>query len=135
MVAGGIEQISLVQPTTNASERDEDWLKQHVPTLHMPMIDTAEIVAKRYGVGREAQDAYALESQRRTAAGQQAGRFDAEIVPLPTAKEVTDKATGAKRMEDVVLKSDEGNRPDTTLEGLARLEPVRGARATLDTRA
>ncbi|MEX2647625.1 MAG: acetyl-CoA C-acyltransferase [Alphaproteobacteria bacterium] len=131
MVAGGIEQISLVQPTTNASERDEDWLKQHVPTLHMPMIDTAEIVAKRYGVGREAQDAYALESQRRTAAGQQAGRFDAEIVPLPTRKEVSDKATGAKRMEDVILKSDEGNRPDTTLEGLARLEPVRGPGFTI----
>jgi acetyl-CoA C-acetyltransferase len=131
MVAGGIEQISLVQPTTNANGREEPWLKENVPNLHMPMIDTAEVVAKRYGVGRAAQDAYALESQRRTAAAQQAGRFDAEIVPLATRKEVTDKATGEKRMEDVLLKSDEGNRPDTTAEGLAKLEPVRGPGFTI----
>jgi acetyl-CoA C-acetyltransferase len=131
MVAGGIEQISLVQPATNATHREEPWLALHAPNLHMPMIDTAEIVAKRYGVGREAQDAYALESQRRTAAAQQARRFDAEIVPLPTVKEVADKASGTTRLEEVTLGKDEGNRPDTTPEGLAKLEPVRGPGYTI----
>ncbi|MGH6718210.1 MAG: acetyl-CoA C-acyltransferase, partial [Alphaproteobacteria bacterium] len=131
MVAGGVEQISLVAPTTNATHREEPWLAQHAPNLHMPMIDTAEVVARRYGIDRAAQDAYALESQRRTAAAQQAGRFDAEIVPLPTVKEVADKATGTTRLEDVTLAGDEGNRPDTTPEGLARLEPVRGPGFTI----
>jgi acetyl-CoA C-acetyltransferase len=131
MVAGGIEQISLTQPTYNVANKDEPWLRERVPTLHMPMIDTAEVVAKRYGIGREAQDAYALESQRRTAAAQQAGRFDDEIVPLPTVKEVVDKASGAARLEPVTLARDEGNRPDTSPEGLAKLEPVRGSGFTV----
>jgi acetyl-CoA acetyltransferase family protein len=91
----------------------------------MPMIDTADIVAERYKVSREAQDAYALESQRRTATAQQAKRFDDEIVPLPTTKKVVDKNTKAESFEPVTLTSDEGNRPDTTLEGLAALKPVR----------
>ncbi len=82
-VAGGLESISLVQTTLNRSHYKDDWLTQHEPAIYMPMIETADIVARRYGVSRERQDAYALESQRRTAAGQQAGRFDAEIVPLP----------------------------------------------------
>jgi acetyl-CoA C-acetyltransferase len=90
------------------------------------MIDTAEVVAKRYYITREAQDEYALQSQRRTAAGQAAGRFDAEIVPLTTTKLVQDKATNEMREETVTLTRDEGNRPDTTLEGLAKLAPVRG---------
>jgi acetyl-CoA C-acetyltransferase len=89
------------------------------------MIDTADIVAERYKVSREAQDAYALESQRRTATAQQAKRFDDEIVPLPTTKKLVDKNTKAESFEPVTLMSDEGNRPDTTLEGLAALKPVR----------
>jgi acetyl-CoA C-acetyltransferase len=91
----------------------------------MPMIETADIVAARYGVTREAQDAYALESQRRTAAAQQAGRFADEIAPLSSIKKVVDRETKAESFEPVTLKSDEGNRPDTTLEGLATLKPVR----------
>src|SRR6266478_3523984 len=91
----------------------------------LQMIETADIVAARYNVSREAQDEYSLESQRRTAAAQQAGRFGDEIVPLPTTKKVVDRNTKAERHEAVTLKSDEGNRPDTTLEGLAALAPVR----------
>jgi acetyl-CoA C-acetyltransferase len=90
------------------------------------MIDTAEVVAKRYYVTREAQDEYGLVSQQRTAAGQKAGRFDAEIVPMTTTKLTQDKSTGQVREEQVTLSQDEGNRPDTTLEGLAKLAPVRG---------
>ena len=90
------------------------------------MIETADIVAARYGVSREAQDEYSLESQRRTAAGQQAGRFDDEIVPLPSTKKVVDKETKAETHRSRSrCKSDEGNRPDTNLEGLASLKPVR----------
>jgi acetyl-CoA C-acetyltransferase len=131
MIAGGLESISLVARSANQSHRDEPWLKEHVPALHMPMIDTAEVVAGRYGVSRETQDAYALESQRRTAAAQQRGAFDAEIVPFTTMKEVEDKATGEKRLEEVTLTKDEGNRADTTLAGLAKLEPVKGAGFTI----
>ena len=89
------------------------------------MIDTAEVVARRYGVSREQQDEYAFQSQRRTAEAQAAGRFDAEIVPVKTTKSVTDKTTGETSLLEVVLTRDEGNRPDTTLEGLAALKPVR----------
>ena len=127
MVAGGLESVSLVQNEHFNNHRiHEAWIDEHKPELYMPMIDTAEVVAGRYYVTREAQDEYALTSQQRTAAGQQAGRFDAEIVPLPTKKLVQDKATGETREEDVTLTKDEGNRPDTTLEGLAKLAPVRG---------
>jgi acetyl-CoA C-acetyltransferase len=90
------------------------------------MIDTAEVVAKRYGISREEQDAYSVESQKRTAAGQETGKFDDEIVPLKTTKIVQDKETGEVSEEDVVLERDEGNRPSTSMEGLAALEPVRG---------
>jgi acetyl-CoA C-acetyltransferase len=127
MVAGGLESISLVQNEHfNTHRLHEQWVLDHKPELYMPMIDTAEVVAKRYYITREAQDEYAMLSQRRTADGQQAGRFDAEIVPLPTKKLVQDKTTGETREEDVTLTKDEGNRPDTTLEGLAKLAPVRG---------
>jgi acetyl-CoA C-acetyltransferase len=124
MVGGGLESISLVQDA-NRQPVYEDWLKEHKPQLWMPMIETADIVAARYGVKREDQDAYALESQRRTAAGQQAGRFMDEIAPLPSIRKVVDKNTKAESFEPMTLKSDEGNRPDTTLEGLATLKPVR----------
>ena len=124
LVAGGLESISLVQDGKVPPVPD-DWLLQHKPDIYLPMIDTAENVAARYGVGRDAQDAYALESQRRTAAGQQAGRFTDEIVPLPSTRKVIDRKTNAENLEQTVLTSDEGNRPDTTLEGLSSLKPVR----------
>ncbi len=124
-VAGGVESISLVQNEhQNLYRLTEEWLVEHKPELYYPMLQTAEVVARRYQVSREAQDAYALESQTRTAAGQRAGRFDAEIVPLKTVKVVTDKATGETREEAVTLAQDEGNRPDTTAAGLAALKPV-----------
>jgi acetyl-CoA C-acetyltransferase len=127
MVAGGLESVSLVQNEHfNTYRLQEAWILEHKPELYLPMIDTAEVVARRYYITREAQDEYALVSQQRTAAGQGAGRFDAEIVPLPTTKLVQDKATGEMHEEAVTLTKDEGNRPDTTLEGLAKLVPVRG---------
>jgi acetyl-CoA C-acetyltransferase len=124
IVAGGLESISLVQDG-NSLLAPSDWIVEHKPALYMPMIDTADIVAERYKVSREAQDAYAVESQRRTASAQQARKFDDEIVPLSTTKKVVDKATKAESLEQVTLKCDEGNRPDTTLAGLAALKPVR----------
>jgi acetyl-CoA C-acetyltransferase len=131
MVAGGIEQISLVASSANQNGRENPWMAANKPEVYMPMIDTAEVVAKRYGVGRDAQDAFALESQRRTAAAQQARKFDDEIVPMTTSMEVKDKATGEARMVEVTLAKDEGNRPDTSAEGLAKLEPVRGPGFTI----
>lgn len=126
MVAGGQESISLVQNEHMNTYRAEDpalvAMHEHV---YMPMLDTAEVVASRYGVTREAQDEYALQSQQRTAAAQDAGRFDDEIVPLPSNKGVMDRETGEISFHDVVLEKDEGNRPETTLEGLASLKTVR----------
>lgn len=126
MVAGGVESISLVQNSLNQEHFTETWLIQHKPELWMSMIDTAEVVALRYSVSRDDQDAYALVSQQRTAAAQEAGRFDEEIVPLTTTKLVTNKQTGETSDEEVTLTQDEGNRPSTTLKGLAGLAPVRG---------
>ncbi|HTO83621.1 MAG TPA: acetyl-CoA C-acyltransferase [Methylomirabilota bacterium] len=125
-VAGGLESISLVQNNLNNNSLQDDWLTEHKPEIYLPMIDTAEVVAKRYKISREAQDEYALESQRRTAAAQQAERFKAEIVPLPTVKQMADKESGRTWTEPVTLAQDEGNRPDTTLDGLTKLKPVRG---------
>jgi acetyl-CoA C-acetyltransferase len=131
-VAGGVESISLVQNEhQNKFRLTEDWLLEHKPEVYMSMLNTAEVVAKRYGVTREAQDRYALESQRRIAAAQREGRLDAEIVPLKTVKLVTDKATGQAREEAVTLSRDEGNRADTTAEGLASLKPVVSADGTV----
>ena len=124
IVAGGLECISLVQ-NGRVPPANEDWLLEHKPEIYMTMIETADNVAERYQVTRAAQDAYALESQKRTAAGQKAGKFDAEIVPLPTTKKVVNKDTGAETFEPITLAKDEGNRADTTLEGLAGLKPVR----------
>lgn len=124
IAAGGLESISLVQDGKVPPVPDE-WLLQHKPDIYMAMIDTADTVANRYKVSRDAQDEYALESQRRTAAAQQAGRFNDEIVPLATRKKIVNKDTKAETIEDALLKSDEGNRPDTTLEGLKSLKPVR----------
>ncbi len=126
-VAGGLESISLVQNEhrNGFRARDEDLLNTK-PDIYMAMIDTAEVVAARYAIARERQDEYTLESQRRTAAAQQARRFDAEIVPVSATMSITDKQTGETSHKDVTLERDEGNRPDTTLEGLAALKPVRG---------
>ncbi len=125
-VAGGLELISLVQFNQNQTRYRDDWLMQNKPSIYLPMIETADIVARRYSVSREAQDAYALASQQRIAAAQRDGRLAAEIVALTVTKAVTDKATGQTRTETVTLERDECNRPDTTLEGLAKLQPVRG---------
>ena len=124
-VGGGLESISLVQNDKMNRHRLRDpWLVEHVPQLYMTMLETAEIVAERYRISREAQDEYALRSQQRTAAAQAAGRFDDEIVPMPSVMAVVDKETGAVSHKEVLLKKDEGNRPDTTLEGLRSLKPV-----------
>jgi acetyl-CoA C-acetyltransferase len=124
MVAGGVESISLVQNDMNMHEFTEEWALRHEPNLYMPMLQTADNVAKKYKVSRQAQDEYSLQSQQRTAAAQDAGKFDAEIVPLPSWKYEQDKETKAFREEQVTLKKDEGNRPDTTLEGLLSLKGV-----------
>ena len=132
MVAGGVESVSLVQNEHFNNHRiHEPWIDERKPELYLPMIDTAEVVAKRYYVTREAQDEYALVSQQRTAAGQKAGRFAAEIVPITVTKVTQDKNSGAVREEQVTLTQDEGNRPDTSLEGLAKLAPVRGEKGQI----
>jgi acetyl-CoA C-acetyltransferase len=122
MVAGGVESISLVQNATNLKFFTEEWLMRHQPDLFMQMIETADLVAKRYNISREAQDEYALQSQKRTAAAQDANKYDYEIVPLPAYKYEEDKATGDVREVMFTLTKDEGNRADTTLEGLAKLK-------------
>ena len=127
IVAGGLESISLVQnENANKFRTRDEWIVEHKPELYWSMIQTADNVAKRYGISREAQDEYALESQRRTAAAQQAGKFNAEIVPLPAEKIIYDKEGKAVGTEMVTLTRDEGNRPDTNMEGLAKLKPVMG---------
>ena len=125
LVAGGLESISLTQNEhANTYKLRGDWLMEHKPDIYMPMLQTAEVVARRYGISREAQDEYALESQRRTAAAQEAGYFDQEIVPFTSKMLVQDKATGEISEREVTLGKDEGNRPDTNLEGLQKLKPV-----------
>ncbi len=125
-IAGGVESISLTQANINLNHITEEKLMESYPALWMPMIETADIVAARYNVSRDRQDEYALESQRRTAAAQQAGKFDEEIVPMETIMAVTDKESGEVTMQPYTVTKDECNRPDTTLEGLAGLKPVRG---------
>ena len=125
-VAGGAESISLVQNEhANAYRRKDPLVMQLRPETYMSMIDTAEVVADRYQVSREAQDEYALESQKRTAAAQAAGKFDDEIVPIQTSMAVMDRETKEISYKDVTVTQDECNRPDTTLEGLSNLKPVR----------
>ena len=125
VVGGGLESISLVQnDKLNRFRAADPWLKEHLPSTYMSMLETAETVAERYGVSREAQDAYALQSQQRTAAAQAVGRFDDEIAALPTTMQVQDKATGEISSQPITLTKDEGNRPQTTVEDLAKLQPV-----------
>src|SRR5215467_10845606 len=124
-VGGGLESISLVQNDKRNQFRVQDpWLAEHQPDLYMAMIETAEIVAERYQVTREAQDEYALLSQQRTAAAQAAGRFDQEIAPMSSVMLVDNRETGETSQVSVTLDKDEGNRPSTTLAALAALKPV-----------
>ena len=122
-VGGGVESISTNQ-TADMFIRPDPWLVANIPATYMQMIETAEIVAERYKISREAQDRYSLQSQQRTHAAQQAGRYDKEIAPLKSVMTMTDKATGATSSVDVELTKDEGNRPETTYEALAGLKPV-----------
>ena len=131
VVAGGVESISLAQNEhTNTWRMIDPALVEHHPAAYMPMLQTAEVVADRYGIPRSAQDEYSLRSQMRTAAAQDAGSFDDEIVPVTATKQVTDRATGETSLEEVTLAADEGNRPSTTLDGLAGLPPVSGGTIT-----
>ena len=125
-IGAGLESISLTQGNTNRYRLINDWIMENKPGIYHSMIQTADTVAARYGVSREAQDEYALQSQMRTAAAQQAGKFDDEIVPMKTTMVVTDKNTGETSKKEVTLAKDEGNRPDTNLEGLQKLKPVMG---------
>jgi len=120
--------VSLVQgpPGGNKNRLVNPWVQEHVPGIYHAMIQTADTVAERYKISREKQDEYSLQSQLRTAAGQQAGKFDDEIVPMETEMVVTDKATGETSRKKTKLTKDEGNRPDTNMQGLSKLEPVRG---------
>lgn len=123
VAAGGQESISLVQTPEMRVAPDRALMEMH-PSIYMPMLQTAEVVAKRYNIGRDAMDAYALQSQQRTAAAQAAGRFDDEIVPVTVTMNVTDKATGETSQKEITVSKDEGNRADTTLEGLQSLKTV-----------
>ncbi len=124
VVAGGLEQISLVQNQINTHHMTDDWLNAHKPEIYWPMLRTAETVAARYGIPREAQDRYGAESQQRAARAAAAGRFDAEIVPFATVMQVTDKESGVVSTREVTLRSDEGIRADTTYEGVAKIKPA-----------
>ncbi|HEV2747240.1 MAG TPA: acetyl-CoA C-acyltransferase [Allosphingosinicella sp.] len=124
-VAGGVESISLVQTPEMRLGSDPELLSMH-NGVYMPMIQTAEVVGRRYTVDRERQDQYALRSQQRTAAAQAAGNFDDEIIPVTATMKVTDRATGETSMKEITITRDEGNRPDTTIEGLRALHPVMG---------
>jgi acetyl-CoA C-acetyltransferase len=124
-IGGGVESISLVQNDKINRFRGQDpWLVANLPQTYMSMLETAEVVAERYGISREAQDAYALQSQQRTGAAQAEGRFEAEIAPTTTTMLVTDKQTNETSKKQVTLKLDEGNRPQTVLADLQKLQPV-----------
>ncbi len=132
MVAGGLESVSLTgREQRNMSYATNDWLVENKPSIYDTMLETSEVVAERYQVSREVQDQFALESQQKTAAGQEAGHYDDEIVPLPSIKKIIDKETEEVTYEEVTLTKDEGNRPATTLEGLAGLKPVLGEDKTV----
>ncbi|MGO4327147.1 acetyl-CoA C-acyltransferase [Cupriavidus sp. 2TAF22] len=126
MIAGGAESISRIRTREDGENGVDRWIAEHKPDLYMSMIETADVVAKRYGISREAQDMFSLESQRRTAAAQAAGRYLDEIVPCTTVMAVTDKETGTVTHREVTADADNCNRPGTTYEALAKLEPVRG---------
>jgi acetyl-CoA C-acetyltransferase len=122
--SGGLESISCVQNQANTRMLREDWVLEHKPEVYWNMLQTAETVAKRYGIGREAQDEYGVQSQLRAAAAVEAGRFRAEIVPFKTTMAVADKAAGTIGTAEVTLSTDEGIRPDTTYEGVSKIRPA-----------
>jgi acetyl-CoA C-acetyltransferase len=122
--AGGVESISLVQNEVNTYKWNEDWILECKPELYWPMLQTAEYVSKKYRINREQQDLYGVQSQQRATAARDAGRFDAEIVPMTTKMKMVDKKTGAESMQEVKVKQDEGIRPDTTYEGVAKIKPA-----------
>jgi len=127
VVGAGVESISMVSMQgVNLKDITEEKLMESYPALWMPMIETADIVAKRYNISRESQDEYSLQSQQRTAAAQDSGFFDDEIVPMETKMKVVDKESGEESIVDYTVDKDECNRPQTTLDGLASLPPVRG---------
>ena len=122
--AGGVESISCVQNEMNKHMLNEDWISKCKPELYWPMLQTAEYVAKTYGISREQQDRYGVRSQQRAAAARAAGKFDAEIVAMTTTMKVVDKATGAESMTQVTVAQDEGIRADTTYEGVSKIKPA-----------
>jgi acetyl-CoA C-acetyltransferase len=124
IVAGGLESISCVQNEVNTHMRRDPWLIEHKPTLYWSMLETAETVAKRYRISKEAQDEYGVRSQQRAAAAQAAGKFDAEIVPMTTTMGIVDKATGAITTRTVTIAADEGIRADTTLDAVSKIRPA-----------
>jgi acetyl-CoA C-acetyltransferase len=123
-LAGGVESISCVRPVLNRVMEQEEWLTEHRPSIYMTMLETAETIARRYGIPREVQDAYGLESQQRAAAAQSAGRFDDEIVPLRTTMGTVNKTAGTIGTKEVTLSADEGIRGDTNLEAIAKIAPA-----------
>ena len=131
-IGGGLESISLVQNDhSNKHHIHENWILKNKPELYMSMLETAEVVAERYNISREQMDEYGLQSQMRTAAAQQAGKFDDEIVPLPSTKLVQNKETGEISEIEVTLEQDEGVRPETNIEGLRSLKAVLGEDKTI----
>jgi len=127
MIAGGVESISGIRTRDDGKSGIDPWIMEHKPQLYMEMIDTADVVAERYSISREAQDHFSVESQRKTAEAQQAGRYREEIVPVSTTMAVTNKETGAVSQQQVTVDRDTCNRPGTTYESLAKLAPVKGA--------
>jgi acetyl-CoA C-acetyltransferase len=124
MIAGGVESISCVQNEANKYMIREDWLVEHKPEVYWPMLETAEMVSKRYKISREAQDRYGVESQLRAAKARAEGKFKDEIVPITTKRKVIDKTTGVEMLHDVTSSEDEGIRPDTTYEGVSQIKPA-----------
>jgi len=122
--AGGVESISCVQNEMNTHMLNEDWIVEHKPELYWPMLQTAEYVSKKYAIPREQQDQYGVCSQLRAAAARAAGKFDDEIVPMTTKMKAVDKNTAAESVREVTVSQDEGIRPDTTLEGVAKIKPA-----------
>jgi acetyl-CoA C-acetyltransferase len=123
-VAGGVESISLVQNEMNKHHFQDEWLHRHHPETYWPMLQTAEYVAKKYGVARDKQDEFGVQSQQRAAAARAAGRFKDEIAPITTKMKVVDKTTGTEEMKEVTASEDEGIRADTTLQGVSQIKPA-----------
>ena len=131
MIAGGVESVSQIRTRDDGQSGMDAWILEHKPELYLPMIETADIVARRYGISREDQDRFAAQSQARTEAAQAAGRFAEEIISVTTRMRVTDKTTGSTEEREVTVDADTCNRPGTRYESLAKLEPVRGAGNTI----